>query len=105
MKDWFFTFSLAAIGRILVWRDRRDGTYPTASSLLPQGAERFTMTSGGRRLDTILVSAGENAPAVVICHGIGEVIEYWGKIQALLRSLGVSSLIFDYSGYGASTGL
>jgi uncharacterized protein len=31
-------------------------------------------------------------------------VEYWGGVQAMLKTMGVSSLVFNYSGYGESTG-
>jgi uncharacterized protein len=105
MSDLFFTLSLAAIGRILVFKDRCNGSYAKACGVSHRDDERLTIKSGDRSLDAVYVSAGKKAPAVVICHGIGEVVEYWGPIQRLLQSLGISSLVFDYSGYGRSTGL
>ena len=105
MSDWFFTLSLAAIGRILVLRDRYNGSYEKTCGVPCRDDERITIQSGDRTLDAVFVSAGRHAPAVLICHGIGEVVEYWGSIQRLLQLLGASSLVFDYSGYGRSTGL
>ena len=66
--------------------------------------ERLIIPSGERRLSAVYVSAGEDTPAVLICHGIGELVEYWGKVQGLLRDMGVSSLVFNYSGFGTSSG-
>ncbi len=48
--------------------------------------------------------AGDEAPAVLICHGIGEPIGHWRGVQGFLRERGVSSMAFNYSGYGASEG-
>jgi len=42
--------------------------------------------------------------ALLICHGIGDRLVYWRKAQSLLREHNLVSLIFDYSGYGTSTG-
>ena len=42
--------------------------------------------------------------ALLICHGIGEIVEYWFPVQQLLAANGVASLVFDYSGYGRSSG-
>jgi pimeloyl-ACP methyl ester carboxylesterase len=39
-----------------------------------------------------------------LCHGIGEVVERWFPVQQLLAANGGASLVFDYSGYGRSTG-
>jgi pimeloyl-ACP methyl ester carboxylesterase len=67
------------------------------------------IASGGRSLSAVYVQAeeteaGEKAPVFLICHGIGERVEYWGGVQCLLKTMGVSSLVFNYSGYGGSTG-
>ncbi len=64
----------------------------------------MVLWSAGRRLLAVYVSAGEDAPVFLICHGIGERVEYWGDVQALLREMGVSSLVFNYTGFGASKG-
>jgi len=66
--------------------------------------ERLIIPSGGRSLSAVYVSAGEDAPAVLICHGIGELVEYWERVQVLLRGMGISSLVFNYSGFGTSSG-
>ncbi len=66
--------------------------------------ERLIIPSGARRLSAVYVSAGEDTPAVLICHGIGELVEYWGRVQILLRDMGISSLVFNYSGFGTSSG-
>ena len=76
----------------------------SCSSLVAFANERLVIASGKRRLSAVYVSAGEDTPAVLICHGIGELVEYWGKVQGLLKGMGVSSLVFNYSGYGTSTG-
>ncbi|WP_263385711.1 alpha/beta hydrolase [Granulicella arctica] len=41
---------------------------------------------------------------VLICHGIGETVAHWEAAQTLLACNGVASLVFNYSGYGKSTG-
>jgi alpha-beta hydrolase superfamily lysophospholipase len=41
---------------------------------------------------------------VLICHGIGETVERWLPVQQLLAANGTASLVFDYSGYGRSSG-
>ena len=70
----------------------------------PFAKERLAIISGGRTLSAVYVSAGDEAPVVLICHGIGEWVEYWGGVQGLLQRLGISSLLFNYSGYGTSSG-
>jgi alpha/beta superfamily hydrolase len=42
--------------------------------------------------------------ALLICHGIGEIVPQWFPIQRLFAERGIASLVFDYSGYGRSTG-
>jgi len=95
---------LTIVGRGLLLRDRLNGNMAKWLDTFPFGAERFVLTSGGRGLSAVYVSAGEDAPAFVICHGIGERVEYWGRVQSLLHREGVSSLVFNYTGFGASTG-
>jgi alpha-beta hydrolase superfamily lysophospholipase len=41
---------------------------------------------------------------VLICHGIGETVRHWEAAQRLLATEGVASLVFNYPGYGRSTG-
>jgi uncharacterized protein len=67
--------------------------------------ERLSITSGDRSLDAILVRAeSDTAPALLIFHGTAEAVSYWAEMQALLRRHGITSLVFDYSGFGRSTG-
>lgn len=67
--------------------------------------ERLTITSGDRALDaTIVKAASDSAPAVLIFHGTAEAVSYWADTQALLYRQGVTSMVFDYSGFGRSTG-
>ena len=67
--------------------------------------ERLTIASGDRRLDATLVHAeSDSAPALLIFHGTAEAVSYWADTQALLRRHGVTSMVFDYSGGGNSTG-
>ncbi|MFC5862502.1 alpha/beta hydrolase [Acidicapsa dinghuensis] len=47
-----------------------------------------------RPVDTVLL----------ICHGIGEIVDGWLPVQRLLAAHGCASLVFDYSGYGRSRG-
>jgi alpha-beta hydrolase superfamily lysophospholipase len=85
-------------------RDRRDGTMKRMLDAFASDAERVTIRSGDRDLSSVYVPAGEGAPAFLLCQGIGERVEYWSGVQELLKLMGVSSLTFDYSGYGASSG-
>jgi hypothetical protein len=57
-------------------------------------------------LDAVLVKPKSNAvrAGVLICDGIGETVEHWLGVQQLPADNGVASLVFDYSGYGRSSG-
>ena len=104
MRQGILSFLLMVISRLLLRNDRLSGRMGQVLSGFSFDKERLVIPSGGRRLSAVYVSAGEDTPAVLICHGIGELVEYWGKVQGLLQGMGVSSLVFNYSGYGTSTG-
>jgi uncharacterized protein len=105
MSERFLSLMLALVSRTLLLRDRWSGNMARWLSLFPFASHRFVLMSGRRELSAVYISAGEEAPAFVICHGIGERVEYWGLVQDLLRREGVSSLVFNYTGFGASSGL
>ena len=64
-----------------------------------------SIRSGDRTLDATLVrAAADSAPALLIFHGTAEAVSYWADTQALLYRHGVTSMVFDYSGFGRSTG-
>ncbi len=66
---------------------------------------RTTFPSGSNLIDAKLVQpVGEAKAAVLICHGIGETVWHWKSVQRLLAQNGVASLLFNYSGFGRSTG-
>lgn len=64
------------------------------------------MHSGKNLLDAAYVEPANAPPhtALLICHGIGEIVPQWFPIQRIFAEAGVASLVFDYSGYGNSTG-
>ena len=67
--------------------------------------ERLSLPSGDRTLDATLVRApADSAPALLIFHGTAEALSYWADTQALLHRHGITSMVFDYSGFGRSTG-
>ncbi len=69
--------------------------------------ERVRISSDDRLLDAYLVEASpECSPrlALLIFHGAGETISDWVKAQRVLYDNGISSLVFDYSGHGNSSG-
>src|ERR1043165_629120 len=67
--------------------------------------ESISIASGDRKLDAILVRAPvDTAPAVLFFHGTAEAVSFWADTQALLYRSGITSMVFDYSGFGRSTG-
>jgi alpha-beta hydrolase superfamily lysophospholipase len=104
MRQALLTLLLNVTSRVLLRSDRMNGIMEQMLSAFTFAQQRLVIPSGRRRLSAVYVSAGDQTPAVLICHGIGELVEYWGRVQALLQGMGVSSLVFNYSGYGTSTG-
>jgi pimeloyl-ACP methyl ester carboxylesterase len=104
MRDGVLSFLLTVISRMLVRRDSLSGAMERVVNSFPFDNERIVIPSGDRKLSAVYVSAADDNPAILICHGIGELVEYWGQVQRVLREMGVSSLVFNYSGYGTSSG-
>jgi alpha-beta hydrolase superfamily lysophospholipase len=98
----FFTGSITLMSRALMTRDRLLGAKFHPREDVPR--EEFFFASGERSLAAVWVGGGEAAPAILVCHGIGETVWYWNAVQALLHERGVASLVFNYSGYGESSG-
>jgi alpha-beta hydrolase superfamily lysophospholipase len=105
MRQALLSLLLNVTSRMLIHRDRMNGIMDQILSDFTFAKERLVISSGKRRLSAVYVSADEETPAVVVCHGIGELVEYWGKVQRLLKGMGISSLVFNYSGYGTSSGI
>jgi len=69
-------------------------------------SEKAKIKSGNRFLDASIVTTPTNKQvqhAVLIFHGSGETISCWAKVQKNLYDNGISSLVFDYSGFGNSS--
>ncbi len=60
--------------------------------------------SHGRSLRAWIVDAGPGTPAILLFPGNGQTIHDLAHVQAYLLRQHVSSMAFDYSGFGASTG-
>jgi alpha-beta hydrolase superfamily lysophospholipase len=102
-----FAGALFVGSRAIHLRDLALGRVPRRSTQTPGlTLTPLTIRSGRNLLDAVFAApAGEPARAtVLICHGIGEIVPQWMPIQRLLAARGVASLVFDYSGYGRSTG-
>jgi len=109
MRDLIFSSAVTCIARGAVLRDHALGRVRDMRRHAREGGHavsRHAIMSGGRMLDAVLVKPHEESrAALLICHGIGETVEYWAGVQHLLASNCVASLVFDYSGYGKSGGV
>lgn len=100
-----FTIAVTLISRALVLADRLAGRLRDERPPSGLRVSRDAIRSGSRTLDAVFVTPGTApAAALLICHGIGEVVEHWLPAQQLLAAHGIASLVFDYSGYGRSGG-
>lgn len=102
-----FTIALTITSRIVQLRDRLLGRIPLSRPHCPTlPVTQHAISSGKNTLDAVYVEPASTPPrsAVLICHGIGEIVPQWFPIQRLLAENGIASLVFDYSGYGRSTG-
>lgn len=67
--------------------------------------EAVTLATGdGERLDAWYVPAQTARGTVLVCHGNAGHIGHRLPLLAMFRRLGYATLIFDYRGYGRSTG-
>ena len=109
MRQLIFDISIHCTGRLLLARDLALGRVKLNWGIEPSklGATRLAIRSGKNLLDAVLVKpVSQPARAsVLICHGIGETVQHWFAVQEMLAATGVASLVFDYSGYGRSSGV
>ena len=64
----------------------------------------YITTPDGAKLDLWLVKAKNNNPTVIFCHGdSGNISDYKGLIKPL-SSIGYGLVMFDYRGFGNSSG-
>lgn len=103
-----FSLAIAGASRFMILRDRALGWTKCgrAAAGIDERATRYVIRGGDYALDAVFVepAAAAARAAVLLCHGIGETVEQWFGVQQLLAAHGVASLVFDYSGYGKSTG-
>jgi pimeloyl-ACP methyl ester carboxylesterase len=114
IRKYVFTASISGISRLLALRDLLLGRIGPLRALRRQSpwhavaadVTRCSIASGKNTLDAYFVRPAEGPvkSVVLICHGIGETIEHWLAVQRLFAAHGAASLVFDYSGYGRSTG-
>ncbi len=107
LHRFLFTAALTCSSRVIQTRDRLLGRVPRSR---PECAGisvvQHTISSGRNQLDAVFVEPSSAPPqaAVLICHGIGEIVSQWFPIQRIFAENNITSLVFDYSGYGRSTG-
>jgi uncharacterized protein len=105
VQSFVFSIAVALIARIFVLRDKLLGRFGHTREVEGVQVIHHEIKRGMHALDCAFVRP-VNPPkaAILICHGIGEVVENWRTAQQLLALHGVASLVFDYSGYGKSGG-
>jgi pimeloyl-ACP methyl ester carboxylesterase len=107
MRDLIFTVAIGSASRTLMLRDRLLGL-PKKAAEAEEGSLliRHRIPSGDNLLDAVFMQpvGRPTRAAALICHGIGETVEHWRAAQRLLAENCVASLVFNYSGYGRSTG-
>ncbi|MGA8672856.1 MAG: alpha/beta fold hydrolase [Terracidiphilus sp.] len=107
MQNCVFTIAVALIARIFFLRDKLLGRLRRVQEVEGVQVVRHEIQRGAHTLDCAFVTSAAHPPkaALLICHGIGEVVDNWRAAQQLLAQHGVASLVFDYSGYGKSGGV
>jgi uncharacterized protein len=64
--------------------------------------DELPIFSGDRKLQSFYVPA--DGPGLLIFHGNGETISGWVDALKILHDAGITAMVFDYSGFGGSTG-
>ncbi len=85
---------------MFVTQDKATGTPETFA--VPY--KSLTIDSHGRSLEAWVVDAGADTPSLLLFSGNGQTVHDWAQVQAYLYQQHVSSMVFDYSGFGKSTG-
>jgi uncharacterized protein len=101
-----FTVAITCASRFFIFRDRVLGWNKKSPSGSAERTSRHSIRSAANALDAVFVEpiSEPTVASVLLCHGIGETVEQWFGVQQLLAANGIASLVFDYSGYGKSTG-
>lgn len=108
LRNLIFNIAINGSARVLVARDRLLGRIGRDLRIDASDTRvsRHAISSGRNLLDAVLVrpESGPAQASLLISHGIGETVQHWVPVQRLLAARGVVSLVFDYCGYGRSTG-
>lgn len=90
-----------------LFNDRRLDRYALSSAIIPDSLRtEGDWTVGADRVAWVLARRPGAAarPTLLFCHGNKESLEpYWGRVEALWQA-GFDVLVFDYRGFGRSTG-
>lgn len=101
MRGSTFTLGITVASRFCALRDVLSGFRRSQ----PRVGQPLWIHVGSRRLAACWIPPpARDAPLLLICHGIGETVHEWASVQQYLITRGVGSLVFDYSGYGQSSG-
>ena len=105
MQDLVFTIAVTLICRAFVLRDMLLGRLRKYREITDVRVSRHAIQREAHSLDSVFAMPAQRPKAaLLICHGIGEVVESWRSAQELLAQHCVASLVFDYSGFGKSSG-
>ena len=77
---------------------------PPAATLLPGAEDVVLRTSDDLELGGWWLSAGDDAPAVLVANGNGGARDLRAPLARALADHGLSVLLFDYRGYGGNPG-
>jgi uncharacterized protein len=108
IDNWLFSVVVTSASQALIARDKllRRIKKVQPNDCPHQQISRHSIASDSEILDAVLVTPTDEPAraALLICHGIGETVHHWLGVQKLLAAQGVASFVFDYSGFGRSTG-
>jgi alpha-beta hydrolase superfamily lysophospholipase len=103
LQNLVFTIAVTLTCRAFALRDKLLGRLRHRKMIIGVQISRHEILRETHTLDSVFVSPVQSpTAALLICHGIGEVVENWQAAQQLLALHGVASLVFDYSGFGKS---
>ena len=91
-----FTTALTITSRVVLVRDHLVGRVPRKRPECPEiSVKQHTIPSGKNLIDAVyVVPADEPAQsAILICHGIGEIVPQWFAVQRILAQFGGASLL------------
>jgi uncharacterized protein len=90
--------------RLIYFPDVPGRELTAAPDSLGLAFEDVRIPSGGETLHAWYVPAGAGAPVVLFCHGNAGNIAHRLEWLEILHGMGLAVLLFDYRGYGQSSG-